>query len=239
MPTPTTHVYFDHIVCCLYGIPQCNSQGIIALTDKQNTLACKLPHAWSDFCCHTFMHLVLPPSEEVHARLLTLCHHRLEEEHLMHAARPPCLPPSSCLCGCCDSLSVLDMHDYPSAPILCPPQQVPLSCFLSFCGSPHCLTFFPCPDHMVSSYLQLSILTSDSASCPNMCNKLFFFFGSIQLQCGGRTASCTGEQDHSRVTGTNQGTRRWRSSWCWQSCFSNYGCTSWFQLHQRLQDGPL
>jgi len=38
MPTPTTRVYFDHVVRCLYGIPQCDSQGIVALTDEQNTL---------------------------------------------------------------------------------------------------------------------------------------------------------------------------------------------------------
>jgi len=160
MPTPTTHVYFDHVICCLYGILQCDSQGIVALTDEQNTLACKLSHAQSDFCCRTFMHSVLPPSEEVHACLLTLWHHCLEEERLMRAAHPPCLPPSSHLCGCHDSLSVLNAHDRPLAPILCPPQWVPLSRFLSFPETPRCLTFFPCPDHMVSSYLQLLILTS-------------------------------------------------------------------------------
>ena len=177
MPMPTTHVYFDRVVRCLYGIPQCDSQGIILLTDKQNTLACKLSHAQSDFCHHTFMCLVLPLPEEVHACLLTLWHHRLEEECLMCRAHPPCLPPSSHLRRCRDSLSVLDVHDRLLAPILCPPQWVPLSHFLSFCEPPCYLTFFPCPDHMVSSYLQLSILTSNSASCPNMCNN--FFFGSI------------------------------------------------------------
>ena len=160
MPTPTTRVYFDHVVRCLYGIPQCDSQGIVALTDEQNTLACKLSHAQSDFCCRTFTRLVLPPSEEVHARLLTLWHHHSEEECLMRTARPPCLPPSSHLCRRRDSLSVLDARDHPLAPILCPPQWVPLSHFLSFRETPRCLTFFPCPDHMVSSYLQLLILTS-------------------------------------------------------------------------------
>jgi len=78
----------------------------------------------------------------------------------MRIARPPCLPPSSHLCGCQDSLSVLNVHNHPLAPILCPLQQVPLSRFLSFRETPCCLTFFPCPDHMVSSYLQLLILTS-------------------------------------------------------------------------------
>ena len=175
MPTPTTRIYFDHIVHCLNGILQCDSQGIIMLTDEQNTLACKLSHAQSDFCCHTFMCSVLPLPEEVHAHLLTLWHHRLEEEHLMCGACPPCLPPSSHLCRHRDSLSVLDMHNHPLAPILCPLQWVPLSHFLSFHESPHCLTFFPCPDHMVSSYLQLSIPTSDSASCPNMHNNFFFW----------------------------------------------------------------
>ena len=209
MPTPTTRVYFDRVVCCLYGILQCDSQGIILLTDEQNTLACKLSHAQSDFCHHTFTRSVLPLPEEVHARLLTLWYHRLEEEHLMRGAHPPCLPPSSHLCGRCDSLSVLDVHNRPLAPILCPPQWVPLSHFLSFCESPRCLTFFPCPDHMVSSYLQLSILTSDSASCPNMRNN--FFFGSI-MQSTDR--SVNGNATTVVCTGVPSPPRRWRDS-CW------------------------